>query len=242
MTFAHRFGFPFNQKPQTLNPMKTTPILLVALHVGLTCAQATPPTNLDLLPTGAIQLQGGSADECQIRPGIVDLSTGKWRGMGMTSKIKPDSGTELSTNITLKHEDSPEFDYSLVAKIAGNRVSASGAWKSESSHPGFGRLDFWIPESMASDLTLECNGKEFCRNFKQVTQGTRFPAAASIVARRTSSGEFLFQIDNATNASINLIEGQEAQGLTIRIAPGPTVDCQIGDTPEISWEIDFEKK
>ena len=222
--------------------MKTTPILLVALHVGLTCAQATPPHTLDLLPTGAIQLQGGSADECEIRPGLVDLSTGKWRGMGMISKVIPDSGTELSSTIRLKREDSPEFDYTLVAKIAGNRLSASGAWKSEGSLPGFGRLDFWVPESMASDLTLECNGKEFYSNFKQATQGPKFPAAASIVARRTSSGEFLFQIDNAPNASINLIEGTESQGLTIRIAPGTTVDCQIGDTPEISWEIDFEKK
>jgi hypothetical protein len=139
----------------------------------------------------------------------------------------------------LKREDSPEFDYTLAAKIAGNRLSASGAWKSEGSRSGFGRLDFWLPESMASDLTLECNGKEFYSNFKQ---GAKFPATASIVARRTSSGEFLFQIDNAPNASINLIEGQESQGLTIRIAPGTTVDCQIGDTPEISWEIDFEKK
>ena len=222
--------------------MKTTPILLVALHIGLTCAQATPPTSLDLLPTGAIQLQGGSADECQIRPGLVDLSTGKWRGMGMISKVIPDSGTELSTTIRLKREDSPEFDYTLVAKIAGNRVSASGAWKSEGSLPGFGRLDFWVPEAMASDLTLECNGKEFYNNFKPGKQGPRFPAATSIVARRTSTGEFLFQIDNAANASINLIEGTESQGLTIRIAPGPTADCQISDTPEISWEIDFEKR
>ena len=91
---------------------------------------------------------------------------------------------------------------------------------------------------MASDLTLECNGKEFFSNFKA---GAKFPASASIVARRTSSGEFLFQIDNATNASINIVEGI-AKGLTIRIAPGPTVDCEIGDIPEISWEIDFEKK
>jgi len=221
--------------------MKTTPILLVALHIGLTCAQATPPTSLDLLPTGAIQLQGGSADECQIRPGLVDLSTGNWRGMGMISKVIPDSGTELSSNIRLKRDDSPEFDYTLMAKIAGNRVSASGAWKSEGSLPGFGRLDFWVPESMASDLTLECNGKEFFCNFKSGAPAESFPAAASIVARRTSSGEFLFQIDNAPNASFRLIEGQESQGLTIRVAPGTTANCQIGDFPEISWEIDFEK-
>ena len=41
----------------------------------------------------------------------------------------------------------------------------------------------------------------------------------------------------------NMVEkGSESQGLTIRIAPGTTTDCQIGDFPEISWEIDFEKK
>jgi len=159
----------------------------------------------------------------------------------MISQVLPASGTELSTTMKLKREASPEFDYTLVAKIAGNRLSASGAWKSVGSHPGFGRLDFWVPEALASDLTLECNGKEFYNNFKPGKQGPRFPAAASIVARRTSSGEFLFQIDNAANASINLIEGTESQGLTIRIAPGPTVDCQIEDTPQISWEIDFEK-
>ena len=218
--------------------MKTTPILLVALHIGLTCAQATPPTNLDLLPTGSIQLQGGSADKCEIRPGLVDLSTGKWRGFAMISQVIPASGTELSSTMRLKREDSPEFDYTLAAKIAGNRLSASGAWKSEGSRSGFGRLDFWLPESMASDITLECNGKEFFCNFKESAQ---FPYSASIVARRTSSGEFLFQIDNAPNASINIVEGI-AKGLTIRIAPRTNVDCQISDTPEISWEIDFEKR
>jgi hypothetical protein len=37
-------------------------------------------------------------------------------------------------------------------------------------------------------------------------------------------------------------KGSESQGLTIRIAPGTTADCQIGDIPVISWEMDFEKK
>jgi len=37
-------------------------------------------------------------------------------------------------------------------------------------------------------------------------------------------------------------KGAEFQGLTIRIAPGTTADCQIEDIPGISWEIDFDKK
>lgn len=167
--------------------MKKT-LVALAIQIALAAAHAEPPTSLEILPGGVVQIHGGSANGCQVKPVLVDFSSGKWRGFAVRSKITPNSGTELSQVLSMQNDNKTTYDYTLATAINGGTLTAKGAWSGETPVQGFGRLDFRVPEALTSDLLVECNGKPV---FSSPDKVSKAPANVPLVFRQASSGSAL---------------------------------------------------
>lgn len=215
------------------------PLIALALQIVLATSHAAPPTSLEVLPGGAVQIHGGSADGCQIKPVLVDFSSGKWRGFDVRAKIEPISGLDVSEVLPMVNDDGAVYDFTIDATIKGGALIAKGAWSGESPVQGFGRLDFWVPETLASDLVIECDGQPV---FTSPGKTSKVPPDMPLVFRQSENGQFLFRLKGSFFAGLEFLAKRRDAGLTVRLTPFPkTSECQILDYREITWEIDFQE-
>jgi hypothetical protein len=228
--------------------MKTTALLLIASAAALTTALATEtkqtstgshaPQSLELQQSGWIKIVTDIGD-IQIRPEVVDTSTGKWRSLKSKTKFTPESGAEFTRTGDYAFVDGSEITHTTTAKIAGTDVVVKGSWTPGTAQ-GFSRIDLWFSYEAAQDLTIEFDGKPAFSNFNK---SASFRQTGEFIFKRTSTGEFLFKLtgDFASSAIFFLEQNKEA-GLTIRLAN--LVDCgksTIGEATELNWTLAFKE-
>lgn len=218
--------------------MKKT-LVALALQIVLATVHASPPTSLEILPGGVVQIHGGSANGCQIKPVLVDLSSGRWRAFDVLSKISPSSAMEFSQVLSMQNANKVAYDYTLATAINGGTLTAKAAWSGETPVQGFGRLDFRVPGTLTSDLLIECNGQPV---FSSPDKVSKAPPNVPLVFRQASTGKFLFRLKGSFFVGLEFLADRPTDGLTVRLTPFPkTSDCQLGDYREIAWEIDFQE-
>ena len=199
---------------------------------------AASPTHLDMSDSGRISIRTDDLGEIQIRVDVVETSGGVWKSVRSADGFQPEVGEEVTRSGNYEFPDGAVVVHTTRAKIDGETVSVRSEWPTDSSAPGFARVDLWISEEIASDLTIESGGEAVTTDMDE--RGT-IQGMGAIIFRRTSDQEFLFRIDGELlNASVFFLSERKNEGLTVRLGsvPNPN-DSTIGDSPELEWTLSF---
>ncbi len=204
----------------------------------VSCLFAASPTHLDMSDSGRISIRTDDLGEIQIRVDVVETSGGVWKSVRSADGFQPEVGEEVTRSGNYEFPDGSVVVHTTRAKIDGETVSVQSEWPTDSSAPGFARVDLWISEEIASDLTIESGGEVVTTD---MDERAFIRDMGDIVFRRTSDQQFLFRVErNMLNASVFFLDEQKEQGLTIRLSPVPDANSAfIGDAGEMEWTLSF---
>ncbi len=218
--------------------MKTFPLVAFVFAAGL--AHATTPTHLELIPSGSIAVHTDKGEGLEIRTEFSETSSGTWKRPTMhPPRFTPVEGSAVERGGDLTFSDGSTASYVVRAEIEGQTVKVRAAWTDTSTAAGFGRVDLWIPEALAADLTIEADGVV---QLEDRNQRRNLRGVQKAVLKRTSTGEFLCSmLTEGLDLSLFFSDADPSRGVTIRVFNVPEARTALfNQNPSLSWTLSFD--
>ncbi len=229
-----------------MNLSRLIPPSLAAVSILLPAvsqAAAVQPAELTLKESGEILLTTDSLPPMQIRTEVKDVSSGEWKNTKVIQKCAPAGGTEVERTQTYVFPDGSEVTHTVDAKIAGNAVDVAASWVAPAANPpGFSRVDLWIPEDLAGEISITIGDQTVFPRAEGQTIKT-YATGGPVVVKRRSNGEFLFQLTgDFMSVTPAFYPEQSAAGLTLRLLNVPADNtAKIGDNTQLKWSLSFKQ-
>ncbi len=205
--------------------------------------RAVTPTELQLKESGEILVKTDGLPDLQIRTEVKDVSTGQWKNTSAVPKCVPSAGSSVERVQTSVFPDGSEVAHTVNAKIDGAAVNVAASWVPTGNPPGFSRVDLWIPENLAREITVTIGDTQvfpFPEGQVIKTYETRGP----MVVKRRSNDEFLLQLSgDFVSATPSYYPSIPNNGLTLRLLNVPNdTTAKIGDNTQLNWSLSFKEQ
>ncbi|MFZ4778899.1 MAG: hypothetical protein ACOYM3_26325 [Terrimicrobiaceae bacterium] len=228
--------------------MKTSPVLLPALIVAtlfvfpLELARAAKPVALELTKSGNIIISSDGLSDMEMRIEVMDTSTGGWKRLFPKDKILPNAGSSIDRLGLYAFPDGSEITHTVKAKIEGQSVQVAADWTPTSQAKGFSRVDLWLPQDIAQDVTITLGDRQIFPLAEGEKPGF-IKNTDSLVFKQKSTWNVLFELtgDFAGVVPPYILADKPELGVTLRIANVPDdMHCSIGDATQLSWTMAFK--
>jgi hypothetical protein len=212
-------------------------LLLTILSASL--AAAATVESLEIGGAGHINVLTDSLGELQIRTEVSETTTGVWVPVYPKGKATPSSGKEVESVRDYVFSDGSSVMLTTKVKIDQQQVILKSAWPTESTAKGFVRTDLKVPFEVASDLTVESDGKPLFAGFDGPASNLK--NLSELVFKKTSTGAFLFKvIGEIVGGGIVFSKEKPDEGITVRISTAAdSMSSSISDVKETGWAISF---